>query len=475
MRGAARTAAGRRALLRALVGPAIVATLIGTAGPVAAGEPEPPPKREVPDYDGRGEDPTTARDVLLWVPRVLVSPLYAVTEYGLRRPIVYLLTEGERRQWPQKVVEFLRFGPGQNAIIYPTFVLDFGFRPNGGLVFKWKDIGARKHSLALRFATGGRDWFLAGASHAMPLRGGGTLGLDFGFVTRPDNTFYGLGPSVPGDPEPRYGLSIDGARSRYASTRVEGGLSLARALGVRSQVSASSQIRWVNFLDARKQCCGDPSIATRVAEGTYPLPPGYADDYLVFQQTFALDLDTRPPRPQPGGGITVSPRATLGVDLRNTGDDSYSWLEYGGAVAASVDLAGHYRILTLQATTLFIDPLGGQVPFTELLDAAVDGPLSGFTPGHLIGRSLAAVSLEYRWPVWLFLDGTVNVAVGNVFGEHFDHFDARNLRMSFGLGMRAASSGDIPFTLMLALGTDRLGDQFGIDSVRFVVGTTSGL
>ena len=36
---------------------------------------DPPEKRPVPEYDGRDE-PTTAGDVLIWVPRILVSPLF---------------------------------------------------------------------------------------------------------------------------------------------------------------------------------------------------------------------------------------------------------------------------------------------------------------------------------------------------------------------------------------------------------------
>ena len=40
-----------------------------------------PRKRELPDYDGRGRAPTTAADVLLWPPRVVLFPLYVTSEY----------------------------------------------------------------------------------------------------------------------------------------------------------------------------------------------------------------------------------------------------------------------------------------------------------------------------------------------------------------------------------------------------------
>jgi hypothetical protein len=448
--------------------------LWAAAPPSVARAPTPPPKRAVPDYDGRGDEPTSARDVLLWVPRIAVSPLYAVSEFVLRRPLVFLLTEAERKSWPQKIAEFLRFGPGDNAIIYPTLVLDFGFRANGGLVFNWRDIGERHHRLSVKAATGGARWFSAGASYGMPLRRGGSFGLDFSFITRPDYEFHGLSGAA-GDPNGgRPELSSEGREATYGATHLEGGVSLGKAFLKRSDVASSTMIRWVHFQRPSRTCCGETSIAQRVAEGAYDLPPGFASGYLVLEQRLGFHFDTRPPRPEPGGGVEFSPFATLGLDLKRAGDDSLSWVEYGGAIAGHIDVAGHYRILSLQATAIFVDPLGGDVPFTELVDASADGPLVAFSPGHLLGRSLGALKLEYRWPVWLFVDGTVHLAIGNVFGKHFDNVHLGDLRMSAGVGMRAASSGDIPFTLMLALGSTRLGDRFAVDSVRFVLGTTGG-
>lgn len=468
----------RRSLARPL-GPLLaasvaVAALWAMAPQSEARAPAPPPKRAVPDYDGRGDDPTTARDVLLWVPRVVVSPLYAVSEFVLRRPLVFLLTEAERRSWPEKIANFFRFGPGDNAIIYPTLVLDFGFRANGGLVFNWRDIGERHHRLSVKAATGGPRWFSAGAAYGLPLRRGGDFGLDFTFITRPDHEFHGLSGAA-GNPGGGHAeLSSKGHEGTYGATHVEGGVALSKAILKRSDVASSTKVRWVHFQRPSRTCCGETSIAQRVAEGAYDLPPGFASGYLVLQQHLGFHFDTRPPRPEPGGGVEFSPHATLGLDLRHSGHDSLSWVAYGGSIAGHVDVAGHYRILSLQATAIFVDPLGGEVPFTELVDASSDGPLVGFGPGHLLGRSLAALKLEYRWPVWLFIDGTVHLAVGNVFGKHFDGANLGDLRMSAGVGMRAASSGDIPFTLMLALGSTRLGDRFAVDSVRFVVGTTGG-
>src|SRR5262249_24213836 len=65
--------------------------------------------RDLPDYAGR-EQPTTAGDVLIWVPRVLVSPLYLVSEFVIRRPLGGLITLAERNQVPQALYGFFTFG-----------------------------------------------------------------------------------------------------------------------------------------------------------------------------------------------------------------------------------------------------------------------------------------------------------------------------------------------------------------------------
>jgi hypothetical protein len=48
---------------------------------------QPTTRREVPDYRQLEPEPTTAGDVLIWVPRVILLPAYLVTEYMLRVPV----------------------------------------------------------------------------------------------------------------------------------------------------------------------------------------------------------------------------------------------------------------------------------------------------------------------------------------------------------------------------------------------------
>ncbi len=136
---------GRSRGLTALL---VALALVGSASVASAA-----PKRAVPDYDGRAEAPATAGEVLLWVPRTLLSPAYLASEFLLRRPLGLLVTEMERAGLLDGV-----FADSDFAVL-PTFVVDFGFRASGGVYVSWDDAGFEGHEFRLRAAWGGPGWW----------------------------------------------------------------------------------------------------------------------------------------------------------------------------------------------------------------------------------------------------------------------------------------------------------------------------
>jgi hypothetical protein len=76
---------------------------------VIAGTARAEPKREVPDYDGRGNPDAKPSDAL-WIPRVLLAPLYFVHEYVVRRPVGALVKTAERDHWVDLVERVLYLG-----------------------------------------------------------------------------------------------------------------------------------------------------------------------------------------------------------------------------------------------------------------------------------------------------------------------------------------------------------------------------
>src|SRR5580693_8302419 len=71
-------------MIRATLAAALFASVAAYASSGrAADEADDPPKRPIPDYGNRGPRPTDAGDVALGVVRVVVSPLYFVSEYAI--------------------------------------------------------------------------------------------------------------------------------------------------------------------------------------------------------------------------------------------------------------------------------------------------------------------------------------------------------------------------------------------------------
>ncbi|HVR21653.1 MAG TPA: hypothetical protein VMS65_18185, partial [Polyangiaceae bacterium] len=310
-------------------------------------------KREEPDYDGRGDAPTTAGDVLIWVPRVLLAPPYLVSEYLLRRPIGWAIAGAERAGIPVFVYDFFAFGPEHKAGIFPTVFASFGFRTSIGLYAFWDDAFVPGHELRLRGAWGGEDW--RAASFTDRYRFGddpdNLVALDLLTVHRPDYTFFGLGPDSRKEDEVRYGKDTNEAR-----------LHLDKGLWRESMFRAEVVLRDVDFF--RGGLRENPVLDDAISDGTMPTPPGYDRGYTIVRSGIGASLDTRLPRPAPGSGVRVRGAAAHSANVREKG----SFVSYGGSATGFVDLNDINRVVSLTLGARFVDPVAdAEVPFTELV------------------------------------------------------------------------------------------------------------
>ena len=407
-------------------------------------------KRPVPDYDGRGDELTTVGDVLIWVPRVIVAPVYLVTEYLIRRPMKALVVWVEDTRLVERAFDF--FGIGKPLGFVPTFYFDLRANPHFGIYFFW-DAGPN----SLRFSgSGGVSFLSATLRDRVALVDTLRVGVRLHASTRSDALFYGIGPTVDDD-----------RPTRYEIQRLEAAGTLEWR-PIHRYVGLTAGERDIEF--GSGTCCDDPSLAEDVARGYFPTPFGFADG--GYRGPFAhlrLTLDSRPSLPNAGAGVTFD-----GEIASDTIHDR-SWARFGGQASAGVDPFGGRRVVSLTLGAQFAEPLSGpDVPFTELVGVGGDGPLPAFGAGQLIGRSAIDATLQYEWPIWVWLVGAAHVAVGNVFGDHLKDFDADLLRLSFGLGIRSVGSVDHRFQFLFALGTSPFSDGAKIDSFRLVFGGVTG-
>lgn len=430
------------------------AALLLSASPAVATDED----RPLPDYSGRPAPATTPGDVLLWVPRVILFPVYVVTEYVIRAPLGFLIAGAERAGVPAWLYDFFTFGSEHEAGVVPTAYADFDFYPSVGLYAFWDNVFFPHHDLRLRGAFGGGDWAAASFSeryHFGPERAD-RVALEAAVQRRPDYTFFGLGPDTRQSALVRYGQRLLEARAL-----------LDLHLWRQSFLQAKFTLRDVDFF--RGGYSDDAVLEDDVSAGA--LPPGYGPGYTLASGELALSFDTRRPRPEAGSGVRLAVNAAPASLLGQGG----GFVRYGATVGGFWDMNGRHRVLAAALGTRFIEPIDDvAIPFTELVTLGGPEPMRGLYPGRLYDRSAFVAGLSYRWPIWIWLDGALRMEVGNVFGEHLDGFQIERLRWSGALGVESNGAPDSAFQFLLGAGSETFESGGTIDSFRFAVGATHG-
>ena len=413
------------------------------------------PKRDVPDYDGRGNPDAHAGHWSLWIPRVVLWPAYAVNEYVLRRPLGWAVSRAERKRWVQSIKDVFVFGATGENLILPTALIDFGLLPSIGVYVALEDVGTAHNAMRFHAATGGVDWLSATALDRYRWDdGAGTLAARLELSRRPDYVFLGTGPDV-----------TKATKSRYGLQRAEASGSFTRRLAGFSGFTFTAGVRAMSYRSAA--CCNsDPTLDERIADGSLAMPAGYPRGYTAVFQHTELRLDTRSPRPASASGAFLHLHGGSATDATH----GNTWIRYGAMGGLAFDVTGHQRTVTLTARLDLVDPVQGIVPFNELAQLGND-QMAGFVPGWMNGRSTFVTEASYRWPVWMWLDGQLRVAAGNAFDEHLDGFAAKKLRLSADIGVTSLGARDAAFEILFGLGTETLEQGADITSARFSIGT----
>ncbi|MCO4769886.1 MAG: hypothetical protein KDA24_07620 [Deltaproteobacteria bacterium] len=439
-----------------------------TDEPAPKGKKSKQPRRELPSYDGRSKRPLTPAESAAWIPRVLLAPLYVVSEYLIRIPAGALATGLEKNRIPDKVRHVLSFGSPGKAMWYPTALIDFGFRPSIGLSLFANDAPGKNAKFRFSFAWGGNKWWLVslreriyfgeGAEFNTPFAGS-HLSFHFRYLSRPDYQFYGYGPTS------------GGTRTRFTEKELGGGVGLELVFGKLDGLTLDVGVtnhRFEGGHPNRKR--GDLSIEERFNTANIP---GW-DGYTLFTGDLGLVLDSRKALPAGGSGV----RLVLGTSVHGDLEDTSNWfLKIRGEVGAALDLNGGNRVLATRLHVQLIEPLTGQeVPMAEQIALGGNQLLRGIQQGRYRGMSSFVTTVQYSYPIWVFLDGFVFAETGNVFGTNFAGFHPEDWTLNFGIGFRSNADRDARFNVLIAAGTTRFGDEnFKVDSFRLVIGNDRGL
>lgn len=427
-----------------------------------SGEARAEDKRPPQDY-GRPKEPVAAGDVLAWPARVVLFPFFLVHEFLVRRPIGWLVVTVEKHKVIETLQDFFTFGPRDEITVYPSALFDFGLLPSVGFNMKWQHFVAEDNTLRVHFGTWGPTWINAKVSSTYEVSPKARVILGAELVRRRDNPFFGIGP-----------FSRTSDWTRFGAQTLNLAPTFQRDLWRSSSIETTAGVRGTDFFHGT--CCDEPSLDFAIVDGRLPVPNGYRRSYLGGYQRISAALDSRPARPEPGSGIRVEAHEETMFDLTgHPGDERRSWIKWGGSVGGALDLTGRQRILGVTLRTEFADAIQGQVPFTDLSSLGGDNVMPGFIRNRLIDRSSLTASLQYTWPVWMYLDGVLTASVGNVWGEHLRNFAPLDSRIGAGVGVRSNGDRDSGFELLVGAGTEPIADGLGLTSFRFLLGSHHGL
>ena len=423
----------------------------------------------MPNYDGRGGPKDSPARQALWVPRVMLSPAYFVSEYVVRRPLGAGLTYAEKHGWPAAISDFLALNEVHPIGVVPFFLVDFGFEPSVGLYAYWNDVGFKGHQLRLRGSTWGPHWLSVTAKERFHFGDDFEIALLSTLTKRPDFAFYGIGPDTREADLVRYS-----GKTAYASFTTDltfnGRCLLETSAGYRGAAFGHSDY---DSADAGKPNY-QASLDDAVSDGRLPEPAGFRDGYRAPFAGARLVLDSRGTSSR-SDGARLDLSAEQSVDLANS--PTSGWLRYGGVLSGFVDLSrGGSRVLDASLTSVLVDPIGERaVPFTQLAALGGGRTMPGFRTARLSDRSAMVATLRYSWPIWLALSGSLQVGVGNVFGEHFDGLRPGRGRLSTALGLETNKNRDSVFQALVGFGTETFESGAAFDSIRFLIGVRNTL
>jgi hypothetical protein len=422
--------------------------------PAAQKPPQPEaPQAQAPDprlgerYDGRPQRPS-AKKYLLAVPRVIlgVPRLVMKSVAAVAKPV---MEWSERERVPETITSAITSWDGLIGV-RPVIDYQLAFRPSGGMLYFNNRFGGGA-GVIISSATGGAEVMLHNVDFFVPLkRVKSELRFHADYIRRDDQLFAGIGMESK-LPFARYAVDEIDASLRYTwapaklaklDFAVDGA---ARRFGNGSPYGGDRSMAEVYCAHLDGMC-----PARNVSSA---LVPGFATGTQFVRESVGLRIDNR--REETSSGLM----ADLAVSYTHgfAGDDS-SYLGVRGHVGAQFNVWRH-RSLYLGISAQDLVAFGSSpIPFTELAQLGGVDDLRGFATGRFRGASTVLAQLEWRWPVWMWMDGVLFADYGGAFGPQFRGFAFGDLRPDIGLGLRVHSSNKYLIRVQVAYG---FGDNAG--------------
>jgi hypothetical protein len=176
--------------------------------------------------------------------------------------------------------------------------------------------------------------------------------------------------------------------------------------------------------------------------------PGFDSFVFYFIPVIEVKHDTRDAQAAPNSGgyrrLTLSRYQGLNTS-------AYDFNEYNLEVIQYFKLWLDRHVLALRTEWDFRHGADGVVPYFKMASFDVFSPARGFSGGRFHDNAMAVFNIEYRFPVWKYLDGEFFFDTGRVFNG-FKDVSFKRFKYSGGTGLRLRTKNFFLCRLQVAYG-----------------------
>ena len=442
-------------------------------------------KREKPDYGNQNTEESSFVKTARITGRVIFFPLFLVTEYGVRYPIGFIASSTERYKVPEKLKYYTTWYDDRIGI-RPIFTIQNGLSPSAGALLFFENLLAKDSrfeiqadSNFIRNFTFRSDFTIHSAAKTFSYSIGGEI------ADRDDFVFFGQGNDFSGinRSAPTVAIEEEFGESRFFRQKIRGYLGAewnqTAGFGGMLETELSRHTFRCAKRNAQDICGADhqPNNSDDLyALDTENSASFFTSGYKIVRIKSLLYYDSREERPKSGSGIRIETFGRLGHGIEEF-SEQVKFGRYGGELGLFWDvIPGRQRIIGLRAYAELAENIGsGTIPFGELITMGGNELMRGHTVARFHGRSSLVFTLDYRYPIWSFLDGYVYADLGNVFESRFDDLAFEKMRATTGFGVRTNSSRYSAFHFLFSLTSNRFdSDKLAVEFADFSFGASQG-
>lgn len=314
-----------------------------------------------------------------------------------------------------KVIDIFTSDDGRRSI-QPVY----SSRTGGGLKFRQRDLLTKESTLELQGTMGiRRRYKYKAAFQGIQIKSAFYADIIASYQLLSDEKFFGLGNK-----------SDKANESNYAHKQAIAEFALS--LKISKKVSAFAQIGYeVSEIqkgrDKNLPSTTDPNL---YREDTLP-GLGEQVKFSKLKLAFHYNGKNHPGRPTAGGELRAS-----GSIFNELGGSKFGFRKVSVDISHYINLF-YNRILVLRLAGEFNRALSGKkIPFYYLSEIGYRETVRGFKRGRFRANDMILGSLEYRYPIWTYVDAVLFVDAGKVSEDIFEDFSTKDFHVGYGGGMR---------------------------------------